>query len=283
MDISTPWLKRILPIDALGRFMLWALMGAVGLGFGALPVQAGPCDAPSMDEGPADLERLFDEHSYAFVARVEAVLRPGVLAAPEVSETTELSVFQPALKGTVPGALSFQLENRCIPDFSEGAVYLIFSNNLARAPAPADVRAMLAYESGPYIEWIAQWVDNKHRNEPLLQDLSDLQWQHRLLLIAGEDATADTLTELRGRRDDIDDRDLLWWIAVDDDLYSNYPGRISPALKQRLLLRDGSQQASVVLIGKDGSTKLDLRYFDLDRILSRIDSMPMRAGEMRDR
>jgi len=38
-----------------------------------------------------------------------------------------------------------------------------------------------------------------------------------------------------------------------------------------------------VLIGKDGSTKLDLRYFDLDRILSRIDSMPMRAGEMRDR
>lgn len=261
-------------------FLVWMLLPILGQPLVVLHAETVFCHSPSLSEGPAVLDGLFDEHDYVFLARVDAVLRPGVLAKPDANQTTELFVFQPALKGAVPGALSFATAGQCSADFSEGAVYLIFSNDLTEAPVAADVRAVMAYESGPSIEWIARWADEKHRSQPLLQNLSDLQWQHRVLLIDSPESVPDTLAELRDRHDEVDDRDLLWWVTSGEDLFTNYSQRMAPALKQRLLAGDGGEQLSVVLIGKDGSTKLDLRYFDLDRIFARIDSMPMRTREM---
>lgn len=243
-------------------------------------VMSGPCDKPSSNEVAADLDRLFTRHSYVFVARVEEVLRPGVLAGEDVRETTKLFVFQPPLKGTVPSRWSLELGKRCLPDFSEGAVYLVFSNDLSQPPTPSDVRVMLAYSSGPYVEWIAEWVADKHRDEPMLQDLAELEWTKRLLIVGGPAASRRVLEELRRRSDEVDERDLVWWLALDGELHSNYPGRLSLKLKQLLLEGGLGFENAVALIGKDGGVKLDRRFFQLDRVFARIDSMPMRAREM---
>ncbi|GAB5412857.1 MAG: hypothetical protein Cons2KO_04600 [Congregibacter sp.] len=266
-----------LSLGRLTRVMLRAFLLCVP----ALTL-AGPCDSPPANEGVEELDRLFAENTYVYVARVDAVLRPGVLADEDVRETTKLFVFQPPLKGSVPTTLRLELGKQCMPDFSEGAVYLIFSRDLSESPVPRDVRAMLAYESGPYIEWIAEWVADKHQSEPMLEDFAALEWQHRLLFVTGSEASDEVLTTLQRRRDDVDERDLIWWLVLDGELYSNYRGRLSPLLKEHLLSGEQRFDNAVALIGKDGGLKLDLRYFNLDRIFSRIDSMPMRAREMRE-
>lgn len=269
------WRKKM-----LGIFVSLAWVFVLVMQLTAITVQADSCVQPSRQEGSSDLDREFANHKYAYVARVDAVLRPGVLADEEIRETTNLFVFQPPLKGSVPETLSYTLGKRCMPDFSDGAVYLIFSDDLSEVPTPIDVRPMLAYESGPVVEWMATWVADKHQSEPMLRDFAELQWTHRVLVVGGPEASADVVAELQYRRNEVEDRDLVWWVAVDGELHSNYQGRLAPELAQRLLDGDTLGEKSVLLIGKDGGIKFDRRYFNLNGVFARIDSMPMRVREM---
>lgn len=243
---------------------------------GTQSAAAATCSAPPLEDSTADLDRLFARHAMVFLARVDNVNIPGVLADAEVRPSAELFVYKPPLKGTVPGQLTFDLGEPCSADFSEGAVYLIFSNDTQQSPTATSVRTVLAYESGPGNQWIMDWVLEKHSTEPTLTDLATLRWSHRVLVIHADDTGADALAALARNADEIAERDLVWVLLTASGVQSNFVGRLAPEFVERLQTDRGQ---AVTLIGKDGGVKLQARDLDFDRIFSRIDAMPMRLRE----
>ncbi|GEM_PF-5321657 len=131
---------------------------ALVLSFLGLSACARECSEPPSSESAADLDRLRDLHDYVFVARVERVTRRGVLADDTVPETAELFVYAPALKGDVPETISFDRRVPCSAEFTEGAVYLMFLNDLSATPFRSEVRLVLATEAGPGVGWILDWI-----------------------------------------------------------------------------------------------------------------------------
>jgi len=116
-------------------------------------------------------------------------------------------------------------------------------------------------------------------DEAPLTELASLRWQHRIILVDGQvpDATA----RLRAAQPVIDERDIVWFVARQGRLLSNYPGRMGDALAQRLDERYFSRSdARVFLIGKDGELKASYQALDLPSLFARIDAMPMRRREM---
>lgn len=265
----------------LARVGSAAVVAALGslLLEGTQPAAAATCSMPPSRESAADLDRLFARHKMVFLARVEKVNTPGVLADAEVRPSAELFVYKPPLKGTAPGLLTFDLGEPCSADFSEGAVYLIFANDPQQTPAAASVRPVLAYESGPGNQWIVDWIQDKHSTEPTLVDLRALRWQHRVLVVNAGDTASDVFSALKLRADDIAERDLVWVLVSAGGVQSNFPGRLAPEFVEGLQNDRAQSDYPVILIGKDGEVKLQGRYLDLDRVFSRIDSMPMRLQE----
>lgn len=258
---------------AIGGALL--LLAVVMLG---QPAWSASCPAPPLSESAADMDALYAVNDYAFLARVERLREPGVLAAEDVQAAVDLFVYKPTLKGSLPATLTFSLDVPCHPEFTEGAVYLIFSNDWSETPLRAEARLVLASETGPGVEWLLEWVGSRHRAEAALGSLDALRWEHRILIARLGDASIDALRELQLHADDIRERDLLWWLSVDDVLHSNYPGRLTAELEERLV-EETAPESAVTLIGKDGAVKLEARSLDLERIFARIDSMPMRRSE----
>lgn len=230
-------------------------------------------------EGAADLDSLFELHDHVFMARVDAVKRPGVLAGADVRKTADLFVYQPPLKGPAPESLSYTMDGTRAPDFSEGTVYLIFSNDLTQTPLRSEVRTMLAHEAGPAVAWIVDWVQEKHSTQPILGSLDQLNWERRVLIVDARSMALDVVSVLQRRAGEVQERDLVWWVVTVDGLRSNFTGRVTPELRRDLQENERPANARVRLIGKDGGVKLEAGLLDLDRVFSRIDSMPMRARE----
>ncbi|MEO1079131.1 MAG: DUF4174 domain-containing protein [Pseudomonadota bacterium] len=249
--------------------------------------QTQGCSAPASDETTEDLDRLYALHDYVFAARVDRVVRRGVLADAEVPEEAELFVYLPTLKGTVPEKLLFDRNEPCAAEFTEGAVYLLFLNDLEDTPFRSEVRLMLASERGPAVPWLFEWLEARSKQPPVatastpsLRDSKDLRWTYRLLLL---DATidAEALASLSSVRRELRERDVLWFVLGDNGLDSNYVGDVAPALQAELVARLRNSNAAVALIGKDGGLKLRADVLDIEDVFARIDSMPMRIREMR--
>lgn len=107
--------------------------------------------------------------------------------------------------------------------------------------------------------------------------LARYRWKHRLVLVFAPDAASPDRAEqrrlLQDRQTDADERDLVLLDVLPDS-----PD--AATLRQRFNVKP--DEFRVLLIGKDGGEKLrrekpvpPKEFFD------RIDSMPMRQGEMR--
>lgn len=112
-----------------------------------------------------------------------------------------------------------------------------------------------------------------------LNSLGDLRWKNRLILVA--EATEKTVGELEARQAEMDERQLLWFCMIGDEIHTNYGGALGNDLMRQF--NEGYFHTSgfpVLLIGKDGGIKSRDQSLDIDRYLMQIDSMPMRLSEM---
>lgn len=121
-------------------------------------------------------------------------------------------------------------------------------------------------------------------------DLDRYRWQHRLLLLFApqEDspAYATAAEGIQRRSEDILDRDLVVFHVLEDGASRVEGRRLSDAearqLRDRFEIAPG--RFTAVLIGKDGGVKLVRRdSVDLQAVFDRIDAMPMRQREMREK
>ena len=122
-------------------------------------------------------------------------------------------------------------------------------------------------------------------NASPLQTLDSFLWENRLIVIAANSPQVDQLLDqLEAARADIEERHIVWFIDDGKRLFTNYSGQVSNELSTVLQSRWSGEELSklqVVLIGKDGGTKLRLRELDLPTMFTTIDGMPMRQAEMR--
>ena len=121
-------------------------------------------------------------------------------------------------------------------------------------------------------------------NQPVtpLQNLAQLQWQKRILIIWTDQPQALLASLIEGYDTEISERSLLVLVSDHDlALYSNYAGDISPALAQQLLREYPPAKAHYFLVGKDGDTKMAADQLSITEVLQRIDQMPMRQLEIR--
>lgn len=114
------------------------------------------------------------------------------------------------------------------------------------------------------------------------QELGDLRWQHRILLLMDphESPLCDQqLKILRGHTAAFQERDLLLFVFNGKNLLDEQ-GRVSPIGVKEV---PNPSYEGVILIGKDGGVKLRKPFtVEAQLIFDRIDAMPMRKAEIRD-
>lgn len=119
------------------------------------------------------------------------------------------------------------------------------------------------------------------------QDLDAYQWKNRIILL--KDANLDSdwlqaqLKRLKSNSQELLDREVLLFLLTDTSVYDE-------KLKQTMLQADSivtkyglSNFNGLVLIGKDGGTKLKKEFIvSPSTIIELIDSMPMRMTEIKN-
>ena len=123
-----------------------------------------------------------------------------------------------------------------------------------------------------------------------MMDLENFHWENRLLLIfapsADDPACRSLMTELENRIMEVRERELLIGEILETGA-SQFAGtplhpQSAEALRKRFSIRNG--QFTVILIGKDGEVKFRREApVQAAEIFARIDSMPMRQQEKRER
>ncbi|WOJ97744.1 DUF4174 domain-containing protein [Congregibacter brevis] len=116
---------------------------------------------------------------------------------------------------------------------------------------------------------------------PMLTDLGELRWQHRILVINEPDHPAELLELLTENAGALDERKLAWFVIVAGDLRSNYGGDLHTELLGNINRRLGITPQESVLIGLDGGVKARGQDVDLEALYGLIDAMPMRRLEKR--
>jgi len=111
-------------------------------------------------------------------------------------------------------------------------------------------------------------------DEPIA--LADHQWKHRILVVP--EASDSILANLKHHEIDMTDRDLIVFkLAKAGD------SPLGREISERFQIAPESE--FVLLIGKDGRTQVRWQKedFSYEILFRRIDSMPMRQREMRQR
>ena len=121
-----------------------------------------------------------------------------------------------------------------------------------------------------------------------LENIRDLQWQNRIIIVYSDDQqrSDEVARQLRYFKDEIDDRDILWFIHTNNQLVSNAGDSLSSELISNLHqfdARKANTGFSAVLIGKDGGIKKRQRQWNIDQLFALIDTMPMRQREMQEK
>ena len=123
----------------------------------------------------------------------------------------------------------------------------------------------------------------------MLTDPGSLQWRHRLVVVfaADEAATATAKDTLAGAAGPVDERDILWFVVLDETTRTNYTGTLAAdfaaTLRQAYRGPPAGGPSEVVLVGKDGGVKSRDPALDPTALFGAIDRMPMRRQEMRER
>ncbi|OCH76767.1 hypothetical protein BCT86_05035 [Vibrio breoganii] len=113
------------------------------------------------------------------------------------------------------------------------------------------------------------------KSDASFQQLSEMKWQYRILLIQDRPDYQQTLTNAS---EEIADRHLVWFLVLPNRVVSNLSDSVPEPLQQDI--RQRISDKPVVLIGKDGGIKMREERLSLPSIFSTIDSMPMRQAEM---
>jgi hypothetical protein len=116
--------------------------------------------------------------------------------------------------------------------------------------------------------------------------LADLEWKHRIIIALGNDSTViqSIQSEIDHNKSEIADRDIIYFLISPTKVSSNSPVSLSLGEIGELISDYfDDETVKVVLIGKDGGTKMEKSEFDLPYIFKLIDSMPMRQREMREK
>lgn len=114
----------------------------------------------------------------------------------------------------------------------------------------------------------------------MLQDIADLQWKNRVIIILDSDNAANDIGRLNAAKAAIDDRDIVWFVNEGEATTSNYQGKFSTDFANYLRGTYNVEYSRLVYIGKDGRVKLRGDQLNLKDIFSLTDTMPMRRREM---
>lgn len=125
-------------------------------------------------------------------------------------------------------------------------------------------------------------VFSQSEDELVLSDLGSLKWKNRIVIVNDSNNDAKYWQPLVERVDEIEDRDIIWFVISGDRALTNYPGRLSPEFVSNMREKLASIEAKIILIGKDGGIKSQSDLLDVEVIFSDIDAMPMRQFEMRN-
>ena len=125
----------------------------------------------------------------------------------------------------------------------------------------------------------------------LIDNLDYFEWKNRLILIDSPDSCEHEISKLNNAADEINDRDILWFVLCDtsdttilESSYSQKANKFAPTLIDQIRkYYFTTNDTEVVLVGKDGGTKYRSKKLSLKEIFDRVDAMPMRQDEMRYR
>jgi hypothetical protein len=113
-----------------------------------------------------------------------------------------------------------------------------------------------------------------------LQDISQLAWKNRIILVLSgvNDVRYESLFEEYD--DEVNDRDVVWFILKDDQVSTNYAHKLSNDFIRRTKNQFPIEKEKMLLIGKDGDIKVRGENLDLHSLFEEIDSMSMRKAEI---
>jgi hypothetical protein len=121
-------------------------------------------------------------------------------------------------------------------------------------------------------------------------DLTQFQWKNRLLLIFAPDVNDEFFQKLQGeiiaQKAGVEDRDLVVFEIFERGQSQMNTAHLDQEAVDSIRKRLAVPQSTfrVILIGKDGGMKLERDdQVGLEEIFERIDSMPMRKNEMRQK
>ncbi len=116
-----------------------------------------------------------------------------------------------------------------------------------------------------------------------LERINELEWSSRIILVRAFGESEEVLKALRKLDYEIQDRDIYWFVFIEENIETNYKDEIQENFhKDTLKTYFSDTETNVVLIGKDGGIKQKLKLLDLQGIFDLIDTMPMRQMEMRE-
>lgn len=133
--------------------------------------------------------------------------------------------------------------------------------------------------------WLMTLSTNAKASEEKPIDLDGLRWKYRVILVsAHEPHTSNALANLNELAAEIKERDIAWFVLGDDELHTNYKGKVIHTLREQIVDRYFTpvpNETSVLLVGKDGTLKSHSSDLNLEATFGLIDQMPMRREEMR--
>jgi hypothetical protein len=132
------------------------------------------------------------------------------------------------------------------------------------------------------------WLMTLSTNAKALEEkpigLDDLRWKYRVILVsAHEPHMSNALANLNEFAAEIEERDIAWFVLGDDELHTNYKGKLIHTLREQIVdryLTPVPSETSVLLVGKDGTLKSRSSDLNLEATFGLIDQMPMRREEM---
>lgn len=116
-----------------------------------------------------------------------------------------------------------------------------------------------------------------------LNDLTQLRWKNRLLIIWSQQPQKDYNQMLAQFREQINERDMAIFMISQSDLVKYPKQKISTHFLDKLHKQFPREKGRYFLIGKDGGLKSYGEVLDLASIFSEIDRMPMRRQEIKNR
>jgi hypothetical protein len=115
-----------------------------------------------------------------------------------------------------------------------------------------------------------------------LENLSSLKWQHRIVVFNEPENQADALRVIKAQKNNIETRDIVWFMFSGDAVESNYVGEMAGGFADHIRDQYQLSAGQVILIGKDGGLKSSFDGINLNAIFAAIDVMPMRRQERQD-